>query len=63
MSNLVYLVVAVAGSVVGSFILWFRSRKPTSMESGIDEFHRGLQALSPEGTANSSAWRTRRRSR
>ena len=57
MSNLIYLLVALAGSIVGSFILWFRSRKPTSVESGIDEFRRGLQALSPEGTAPSSRWR------
>ena len=49
MSNLLYLVVALGGSVVGSLVLWARHRKPTSMESGIDEFNRGLQALAPSG--------------
>jgi hypothetical protein len=62
-SNLIYLVVAVAASIVGSLVLWFRSRKPTSVESRIDEFHRGLQALSPEGVPSTTGWRNRRRAR
>ena len=48
MSNLLYLVVAVALSVVGSLILWFRHRKPTSMEHGIESFNKELRALAPE---------------
>jgi hypothetical protein len=47
-SNLLYLVVAVALSVVGSIILWFRHRKPTSMEHGIESFNKELRALAPE---------------
>ncbi|MDQ3570976.1 MAG: hypothetical protein M3396_10250 [Actinomycetota bacterium] len=62
MSNLLYLVLALAGSVVGSLILWARNRKPTSVESGIDEFQRGLRALAPGGdTVPGPGWRKRRR--
>ena len=63
MSNLLYLVVALGGSVVGSVFLWFRNRKPTSVESGIDEFRRGLRALDPDGTRADTGWGGRRRAR
>ncbi len=56
-----YLMLALAGSVVGSIFVWFRNRKPTSVESGIDEFNRGLQALDPRGAPQSSWWRNNRR--
>lgn len=52
MSNLLYLLVAVALSVVGSLILWLRHRKPRSLESGIDEFTRELRALAPKRERN-----------
>ncbi|HUQ40062.1 MAG TPA: hypothetical protein VM030_07880 [Acidimicrobiales bacterium] len=48
MSNLVYLLLAIALSVVGTLILLYRQRKPSSMESTIEEFNRELRALSPE---------------
>jgi hypothetical protein len=48
MSNLLYLVLALLFSVVGSLILWYRHRKPRTMEAGIDEFSRELKALAPE---------------
>lgn len=48
MSNLLYLVVAVGLSIVGSLILWFRHRKPTSMEHGIQAFNNELRALAPD---------------
>jgi hypothetical protein len=47
LSNLVYLLVAVALSILGSLILWLRHRRPRSLESGIDEFSRELRALAP----------------
>jgi hypothetical protein len=47
-SNLIYLLVAVALSIIGSLILWYRHRRPRSMEEGIAEFNRELRALSPE---------------
>ncbi len=48
MSNLIYLLLAVAFSIIGSLILWYRHRRPRSMEAGIDEFNRELRALAPE---------------
>ena len=48
MSNLLYLVIALALSGLGSLILWYRHRRPRSMEAGIDEFTRELRALAPE---------------
>jgi hypothetical protein len=49
-SGVVFLVGAVALSIVGSVALWLRSRSPTSFESGIDDFARQRAALSrPHG--------------
>ncbi|HEX2701054.1 MAG TPA: hypothetical protein VHM89_12705 [Acidimicrobiales bacterium] len=48
MSNLLYLLAALTLSVVGSVALWYRHRKPRSMEFGVDEFQRELRALAPE---------------
>jgi hypothetical protein len=48
MSGALFLVGAIALSVVGSLALWLRSRPPTSFESGIDEFARQRAALSPD---------------
>lgn len=48
MSNLVYLLAALSLSVIGSLALWYRHRRPRSMEFGVDEFQRELKALAPE---------------
>jgi hypothetical protein len=47
-SSLLYLLLALVLSVVGSLILVYRHRRPRSMEEGIDEFNRELRALAPE---------------
>jgi hypothetical protein len=47
MTGILFLVGAIALSVVGSIALWLRTRPPTSFESGIDEFARRRAALSP----------------
>lgn len=60
-SNLIYLMLALGGSVVGSLVMWFRHRRPTSFESGIDEFNRGLRALDPDAVPPTSKWRNERR--
>ncbi|HEX2040589.1 MAG TPA: hypothetical protein VHF47_12765 [Acidimicrobiales bacterium] len=54
MSNLVYLLIAIGLSVVGSIVLWYRHSKPKSLEAGIDEFDRGLRALAPDGSRKES---------
>ncbi|HUP69801.1 MAG TPA: hypothetical protein VM142_08295 [Acidimicrobiales bacterium] len=48
MSNLVYLLLAVTFSLLGSLVVWYRHRQPRSLEYAIDEFQRELQALAPE---------------
>ena len=48
MSNLLYLLVALGLSAVGSLILWLRTRRPRSLQSSIHEFQRELRALAPE---------------
>ena len=40
-------IIAVVISVVGSLVLYLRSRTPTSLDSGIDNFRREMQALAP----------------
>ena len=61
MSGVLFLVGAIALSVVGSIALWLRTRPPTSFESGIDDFARQRAALSPRpGPARrrrSGGWR------
>ena len=48
MSNLVYLLVAVGLSIVGSLFLWFRHRRPRSMEYELETFKRELDAIAPQ---------------
>jgi sensor domain CHASE-containing protein len=47
-SNLIYLVIAIVLSLVGSLILWLRNRQPKSMDAGIKQFSKGLEALAPD---------------
>ncbi len=51
MSGLVFLLAALVLSVVGSLVLWLRHRHPTTLEQGIDDFTREMQALAPERRA------------
>ena len=50
MANLLYLAGVIVVSALISLVIVFRNRKPTSMEAGIDAFHRELKALAPEAT-------------
>lgn len=61
MSGLVFLVAALALSVVGSVVLWLLHRRPGSMEQGIEDFSREMQALSPEQPLPSRRRSERRR--
>lgn len=47
MNPIAFLMIAVVISLVGSLVLYLRSRTPTSLESGIDNFRREMQALAP----------------
>ena len=48
MTAVIFLLLAVVISAVGCAVVYFRSRQPTSLESGIDAFRREMQALSPD---------------
>jgi hypothetical protein len=43
-----FLLFVVVASAVGIAIVLLRNRRPTSMDSSIAEFERGLRALAPE---------------
>ena len=48
MTNLLYLGIAIVISGLAILVLWYRNRKPRSLESGIEEFQRELRALAPD---------------
>lgn len=48
MTGLVFLLVAVLISVLGSAILFLRHRDPTSLDHGVEEFQREMRALAPD---------------
>jgi hypothetical protein len=54
-NGLVFLLIAVGISAVGSFVLWLRTRRPSSLDSGIDAFQREMRALSPHATVPQQA--------
>ncbi len=43
-----FLIFAVVASAVGIAVVLLRNRRPTTMESSIGDFERGLRALAPE---------------
>jgi len=47
MSALVFLLIVVVVSAVGSLILWLQHRSPSTLESGIEAFQREMRALAP----------------
>jgi len=47
-SVLAYVLGALLLSFAVIAVLWYREQKPTSIEDGIDEFHRELEALAPD---------------
>jgi hypothetical protein len=51
LQNLIYVIGAVAGIVVGGLAVTLRHRRPTSIEANVDLFNKGLRALAPEAGA------------
>lgn len=47
MSPVVFLLIAVVIIGVGSAVLYVRNRTPSSLDAGIDNFQREMQALAP----------------
>jgi hypothetical protein len=44
---LLWLIVPALFSVLASLVLYLRNRQPRSMEYGMEEFAKGLRAISP----------------
>jgi hypothetical protein len=52
-----FLLLAVVISVVGLTVLYLRNRPPGTLEAGIEDFRREMQALAPrEGEARPRRW-------
>jgi hypothetical protein len=49
LSNLAYLIGAVVLATVGGLIVWLYHRHPKSIFANVESFHRGMQALAPDG--------------
>lgn len=47
MSALVFLLIVIVVSAVGSLVLWLQHRSPNTLESGIAAFKREMHALAP----------------
>jgi hypothetical protein len=47
MGPVAFLMIAVVISAVGSLVLYLRNRTPSSLESGVENFRREMQALAP----------------
>ncbi|MEA3019972.1 MAG: hypothetical protein QOI47_1496 [Actinomycetota bacterium] len=48
MTSVAFLFIAVVLSVLGSLVLWARTRGSTSVDNGVEEFQREMKALSPD---------------
>jgi hypothetical protein len=46
--NLVYVLGAVIGIVIGALVVTLRHRQPSSVEAGMASFRKGLRALAPD---------------
>ena len=57
-SAIVFLILAVAVATVGSLVAFLRTRNPASVESGIDDFRREMNALAPRPDEAREIWDT-----
>ena len=48
MNPLTFLAIPLVIVTVGCLWLWARSRRPNTLDSGIDDFQREMRALSPD---------------
>ena len=50
--GLAFLAIAVVVSIVGTLVLWARNRDATTLDHGVDEFRREMNALAPDQQAD-----------
>jgi hypothetical protein len=61
-SGVAFLLIAVGLSLLGTLVVWLRTRKPTSWDSGISEFSRNMDALAHTRPLDNDPTGRRRRS-
>src|SRR4051812_38514630 len=49
--NLLFLLIAIALSAVGIFVIWWRQRGPSGVTHGVDSFSAQMRAIAPEDQA------------
>ena len=49
MDNAAFLLAAIGLSILGSLLLWLRSRQPKRSMSSVDDFQREMRALGRDG--------------
>lgn len=47
MTALIFLAIPLVIIALGGFVLWFRHRRPKSIEFSVESFRREMRALSP----------------
>ena len=48
MGNLIFLLIAIALSAIGIFIVWVRHRGPSGVTHGVDSFTAQMRAIAPD---------------
>lgn len=48
MGNLLFLLIAIALSAIGIFIVWVRHRGPSGVYHGVDSFSEQMRAIAPD---------------
>ncbi len=61
MSGVVFLLMAVVISVLGSVLVWRRHSTPRSAENSVESFSREMQALAPREMPTTESRRSRER--
>lgn len=61
MSGVVFLLIALLISVLGSMLLWIRHTRPTSFESSVNTFSKEMRALAPREESMNEPHRFRER--
>ncbi|HEY8525429.1 MAG TPA: hypothetical protein VIL48_10725 [Acidimicrobiales bacterium] len=61
MSAITFLLIALVISIVGTMVVLVRNRTAESVDSGIDDFRREMQALAPRANGYDDRGRARSR--
>jgi hypothetical protein len=57
MSAVVFLLIAFSIACLGSAVAYVKTRAPSSVESGIDDFRKEMRALAPRPEGRREIWK------